>query len=122
MCAEYNLEHNKDWWVKPEKVVKHNHAKILRDFPIRTDKPLLPNRPDIVLINYKKPTGLIIDIAVPRDKNIQDKKLEKIDKYQSLKIKLEQMWKAKTMVIPLVVGALADRLPASPDIGNDQQG
>ena len=37
---------------------------------IETDKHLLHNRPDVVLINYKEQTGLIIDIAVPRDKNI----------------------------------------------------
>ena len=39
---------------------------------------------------------------------------KKIDKYQSLKIKLEQLWKVTIMVIPVVVGALgaiADRLP-----------
>ena len=39
---------------------------------------------------------------------------KKIDKYQSLKIELEQLWKVKIMVIPVVVGALgaiADRLP-----------
>ena len=67
-----------------------------------------------MLINYKQHTGLIIDIAVPRDENIQDKKLKKIDKYHSLKIELEQLWKVKIMVIPVVVGALgeiADRLP-----------
>ena len=67
-----------------------------------------------MLINYKEQTGLIIDIAVPRDENIQDKELEIIDKYQSLKIELEQLWKVKIMVIPVVVGALgaiADRLP-----------
>ena len=67
-----------------------------------------------MLINYKERTGLIIDIAVPRDENIQDKELEKIDKYQSLKIELEQHWKVKIMVIPVVVGALgalAYRLP-----------
>ena len=36
------------------------------------------------------------------------------DKYQSLKIELEQLWKVKIMVIPVIVGALgaiADRLP-----------
>ena len=66
-----------------------------------------------MLINYKKQTGLIIDISVPRDKNIQNKKLENIDKYQSLKAELEQLWKAKVIVIPVVVGALiaiTDRL------------
>ena len=52
-----------------------------------------------MLINYKEQTGLIIDILVPRDENIQDKKREKIDKkYQSLKkIELEQLWKVKIM-------------------------
>ena len=113
ICAVYNLEHSKNWWVEPEKVVRNDHAKILWDFPIQADKHLLHNRPDIVLINYKEQTGLIIDILVPRDENIQDKKLEKIGKHQSLKIKLEQLWKVKIMVIPVVVGALgaiADRL------------
>ena len=48
-----------------------------------------------------------------REKNVQNKKLEKIDKYQ-LTIELEQLWKVTIMVIPVVVGALgaiADRLP-----------
>ena len=51
---------------------------------------------------------------MPRDENIQDKELEKINKYQSLKIKLEHLWKVKIMVIPVVVdalGAITDRLP-----------
>ena len=52
-----------------KKVVRNNHAKILWDFPIQTDKHLLHNQPDIVLINYKEKTGLIIDIAAPRDEN-----------------------------------------------------
>ena len=46
ICAEYNLEHSKDWWVEPEKVVRDDHAKILWNFPIQTDKHLLHNRPD----------------------------------------------------------------------------
>ena len=67
-----------------------------------------------MLINYKEQTDLVIDISVPRDEKTQDKELENINKYQSLKIELEQLWKVKIMVIPVVVGALAaiaDRLP-----------
>ena len=59
-----------------------------------------------MLINYKEQTGLIIDIAVPRDENIQDKELEKIE--------LDQPWKVKIMVLSVAVGALgaiADGLP-----------
>ena len=66
-----------------------------------------------MLINYKEQTSLIIDISVPRDENIQDKELEKIDKFQSLEIDLE-LWKVKIILISVVVGALgaiiADRL------------
>ena len=67
-----------------------------------------------MLINYKEQTGLTIDTALPRGENILDKKLKKIDKHQSLKIELEQLWKVKIIVIPVVVGtlgAIADRLP-----------
>ena len=67
-----------------------------------------------MLIIYKELNGLI-EIAVPRDENIQDKELKKIDKYQSLKTELEKLWKVKIMVIPVVVGApgaIADRLPS----------
>ena len=67
-----------------------------------------------MLINYKEQTNLIIDISVPRDENIQDKELEKINNYQSLNIELEQLWKVKIMVIPVVggaLGAITDRLP-----------
>ena len=67
-----------------------------------------------MLFNYKEQTTLIIDIAVPRAENIQDKKLEKTDIYQVLKIELEQLWKVKIIVISVVLGALgaiADRLP-----------
>ena len=52
---------------------------------MQTDKHLLHNRPDILLINYKEQC-ISLDIAVPRDENIQD-----IDKYQSLKIELEKL-------------------------------
>ena len=67
-----------------------------------------------MLINYKEQTSLIIDITMSRNEYIQDKKLKKIDKCQSSKIELEQLWIVKIMVIPVVVGALgaiADRLP-----------
>ena len=53
ICAECKIDHSKDLWVDPEKVVKNDHAKILLDFSIQTHKHLLHNQPDNVLINYK---------------------------------------------------------------------
>ena len=63
---------------------------------------------------YKLKGGDIHYIAIPRDENIQEKELKKIDKYQSLKIELKKLRKVRIMVIPVDVGALsaiADRLP-----------
>ena len=48
-------------------------------------------------------------------RTLRTKELKKIDKYESLKIEQEQLWKVKIMVITVVVGALgaiADRLPS----------
>ena len=35
LCAEYNIQHNKKWWVYPEKVVENKQAKILWDSQFR---------------------------------------------------------------------------------------
>ena len=78
MCAEYNLEHRKDCLAgKTRKEDRNDHTKILWNFLLQADTHLLHNPPDIMLMNYKKRTGLIIDITVPRNEKIQNKKLKK---------------------------------------------
>ena len=91
ICSKYQLELPKDWRVTPDKVVQNNRAKVLWDFPIQTDIRLQHNRPDIILIDYEEKTGLIIDIAVPRDENIKEKEQEKIEKCIPLKAELERL-------------------------------
>ena len=113
ICAKYDLERNKEWWAEPEKVVENKQAKILWDFPVQTDIQMPHNRPDIILIDHQEKTGFIIDIAVPRDENIKDKEMEKIDKYQPLKIELERLWEVRITVIPVVVRALG-AMPDTP--------
>ena len=78
ICAEYDLEHSNDWWVEPEKVVRNDYVKILWDFPIQTDKHLLHNRPDIMLINYKEQTGLIIDMQCQEMKTSRTRSSKKL--------------------------------------------
>ena len=62
---------------------------MLWDFTIQTDKEITAIRPDIVFMNKKDKTALLIDIAVPRDDNIVDKRIEKVEKYQNLAIELK---------------------------------
>ena len=48
----------------------------------------------------------IIDVALPGDAKVELKEKEKIDKYQDLAKELRKLWKVKTRVVPIVIGAL----------------
>ena len=48
----------------------------------------------------------IIDVASPGDAKVELKEKEKIDKYQDLAKELRKLWKVKTRVVPIVIGAL----------------
>jgi hypothetical protein len=46
----------------------------------------LANRPDIIIKNKKDETCLLIDVAIPSDKNIIQKEAEKKLKFKNLSI------------------------------------
>ena len=75
--------------------VKTNGSQInqsLWDFAIQTDQEIEHQSPDIVAIGKGKKECKIIDIAVPGDQNIKVKELEKITKYQDLKLQVQKLW------------------------------
>ena len=74
LCDEYGLNKPQHWWEAPGKVNENDRAKILWDFYIRTDKHVLANQPDIVVVDKENKRATIIDIAVPNDYNIACKK------------------------------------------------
>ena len=49
---------------------------------------------------------IIAHIAVPGDGNILQKETEKCEKYQDLAREIQRIWKSRTKVVPVVVGAL----------------
>ena len=54
----------------------------------------------------------IIDFTKPYDTRVEDKKVEKIEKYLDLRRELKKVWNMKVTVVQLVVGALGT--PAKP--------
>ena len=48
----------------------------------------------------------MIDVAIPGDSRINQKEVEKITKYQDLKIEVERLWEKKATAVPVVIGAL----------------
>ena len=69
------------WFIhKPEFVLENEMHKLLRNFEIQTDQLILASRPDLKLITEKKNSGLV-DFAVPVDNKIENKRIERTDKY-----------------------------------------
>jgi len=48
---------------------------------------------------------MLIDVAIPRDRNVIKNKAEKILKYKDLVIEIQCMWNVKAKVIPVIIGA-----------------
>ena len=48
---------------------------------------------------------MLIDVAISGDRNVIKKRAEKILKYKELTIEMKRVWKAKTRVIPVIIGA-----------------
>ena len=56
---------------------------------IQSDNIIVVRRPDIAIVNKMEEAPIIIDVAIPGDKRIIDKKKEKIEKYQNLKREIQ---------------------------------
>jgi len=48
---------------------------------------------------------MLIDFAIPRDRNVIKKEAEKILKHKDLVIEIQRMWNVKAKVIPVITGA-----------------
>ena len=75
---------------QPDSVLVNVIHKILWDFKIQKDHPILSRRPDLVLINKKKITCHLVEFAVPTDHIMKVEKSEKIDKYLDLARELKK--------------------------------
>ena len=89
-----------------QSVLENEDYKILWDFSIQTDHVIETRRADLLVVDKKKRSCKIIDIAVPGDSKIEEKEKDKIEKYQDLRRELQKIWNVKKKIIPLVLGSL----------------
>ena len=68
-----------------ELITVMNKRMILWDFTVQCDRKSKAKKRDIVFTDKKEKEAVIIDVAIPGDNKVKDKKLEKIEKYQFLK-------------------------------------
>jgi hypothetical protein len=47
---------------------------------------------------------MLIDVAIPGDRNVIKKEADKILKYKDLTTEIQRMWNVKTRAIPVIIG------------------
>ena len=52
-------------------------------------------RPDLILVDKKTKSCVIIDVTIPGDCRIRKKEIENIEKYQNLTRELKRLWSLK---------------------------
>ena len=72
---------------------------------LQTDRTILNNKPDIIIRDNEAGTCMFIDAAISGDRNVIKKEAEKILKHKDLTIEIQRMWKVKSRVIPVIIGA-----------------
>ena len=72
----------------PESVVENENFKILCDFTIQCDHMIEARKPDIVVVDKVKKDSMIIEVAIPGDTRVCDKKRE---------IQLVERWNCQIM-------------------------
>ena len=93
LCEKHNLERKEKWYEHcPEGAVEDDGVKLIRDINIQCDNVMETRRPDLILVNKKVKSCVIIDVAVPDDCRIREKEIEKVEKYQNLKRELKRLW------------------------------
>jgi hypothetical protein len=72
---------------------------------VQTDRTIPNNKPDIIIRDNEKGTRMLIDVAIPGDRNVIKKEAKKILKYKDLITEIQRMWNVKTKVTPVIIGA-----------------
>ena len=105
ILKHYKIKANDKWYEhQPETVTENEKVTILWDMQVHTDKTIKANKPDIK--DKQEKTCMLIDMAIPSDRNTSVRVAEKLSKYKDLEIEITKMWGLKTITVPVVIGAL----------------
>ena len=107
ICNDLGIKTSDKWYEhQPDTVINTDTHTVIWDMAVHTDRHIGANRPDIIIKDKVNSTCKLIDMTVPCDRNVSIKEMEKKSKYKDLEFEIQRMWKMKTEVIPIVIGAL----------------
>jgi enolase len=78
---------------------------VLWNQQVQTDRTIPNNEPDVIIRDNEKGECVLIDVAIPGDRNVIKKDAQNVLKYEDLIIEIQRMWNVKTKVTPVIIGA-----------------
>ncbi|KAJ8736966.1 hypothetical protein PYW07_000237 [Mythimna separata] len=108
LALTYNLVESEVPYYRyvPDPVLDNGNITLYWDRSIITDRTIVANKPDIVVIDRLERRTMIVDIAVPHDENLVKAEKEKQTKYLDLAREVVDMWEVDTaIIVPIVVTA-----------------
>ena len=97
-----NNNNNKE---KGIKLYNNQNQSTLWNQQVRTDRTIPNNKTDIIIRDNKQGPCMLIDAAIPGDRNVTKKEAEKILNYADLITEIQRMCSVKAKVIPVITGA-----------------
>jgi hypothetical protein len=116
-CAQIHFNTCKEIGIKLDNKQQYDHVPksfeeshdgkvtILWNQQVRVDRTIPNDKLDIIIHDNKQGTCMLIDVAIPRDRNVVKKEAEML-KYKYLIIEIPCMWNVKAKVIPVITGAI----------------
>jgi hypothetical protein len=84
ICKTLGTEATENWYFHtPKPVCQHENITVLWNQGTQTDREILANRLDIIIKNMKDKICLLMDVAIPSDRNVIQKESEKKLKYKN---------------------------------------
>jgi hypothetical protein len=78
LCKTRGTETTENWYSHILKLVcQHEDITVLWNQGVQIDREVLANRPDIIIKNKKDKICLLVDVAIPSDRNVIQKESEK---------------------------------------------
>lgn len=90
----------------PAPVLENSRALLYWDRSIITDRTIVANKPDIVLVDRSQRRAVLVDVTIPHDENLVKAEKDKVTKYLDLAHEVTAMWDVdSTDIVPIVVSA-----------------
>ncbi|KAA5659599.1 hypothetical protein F3G64_34350, partial [Pseudomonas aeruginosa] len=89
---------------QPQPVLDNGHVTLYWDRSIITDRYIVANKPDIVIIDRSARRAVLVDVTIPHDENLVKAEKDKLIKYLDLAHETTAMWHVdSTIIVPIVV-------------------